>query len=296
MQPKLGLCCIALDNQTKFRTMTLKRFKELGEQAAMDKLADIYRDNIQVTIQNILYCSRLGLAHYRLSSSIFPVLSAFDKSWRDLPNSLELKNLMAQVGPLANRLGISLSMHPDQYICLGSPHQQVRERSINELNYLGDIMDCMGISGTMCLHVSNGSQPPLETKARFDLSAKQLDNRVLRRLCLENEDKGCWNCETLFNNFGAEYPLVYDNLHDSCNPSSNRDWCRVFTSTWPVYTPIFHWSEGEAEDARSHADYYSKVPDCVKNMRHVIWECEVKMKDRAIKKALSDFFLDNRPK
>lgn len=291
MRPKLGLCCIALDNQTKFRTMTLKRYNELGETAALAQLGEIFVNNIQTTIENIKHCSRNEFAHYRLSSSLFPVLSAYQKSWRDLPNAWEIKNLMLQVGPLANRLGIGLSMHPDQYICLGSPHQSVRERSISELEYLGDIMDCMGIGGTMCLHVSNGSQPPEETKQRFVQSARQLSPMVQRRLRLENEDKGCWNCETLFKYFGGEYGLIYDCLHDSCNPSSERDWCRAFTSTWPAgETPVFHWSEGLDDEPRSHADYATKVPDCVRLTSRVVWEVELKAKDRAIKKIVKDFF------
>ena len=52
------------------------------------------------------------------------------------------------------------------------------------------------------------------------------DKGVYKRLTIENEYKGFFNVdnciefsEHLFNTFGANIPVCYDNLHDFCNPS-----------------------------------------------------------------------------
>lgn len=287
MHPKLGLCCISLDSGFKFRTMTVKRFKQLDEKAAMANLREVCMHNIWVVIGNIKYCAEKGIAHYRIPCSLFPVLSYLMKDWKDLPDSYGIKDLLAQVGPLAHRLGVRLSVHPDQFVSLGSKSEEVRKKSIYEFVFQAEILQAMnvpeGVQTPMCLHVTNGAQDPEQTKKFFLQSVKEMPEHASSRLVLENEDKGCWNCETLFKNFGSLFPLVYDNHHDDCNPSPVRDWCKVFAHTWPAgVAPVFHWSEGTADDKRAHADYFTKLPDCVRLNPHIYWECEVKMKDKAI--------------
>ena len=290
MHPKLGLCCISLESGFKFRAMTIKRFNELDSKTAWANLGEVCLHNVNVVIGNIKYCSANEIAHYRIPCSLFPVLSYLLKDWKDLPNYHEVNGLLSQVGPLAHRLGVRLSMHPDQYVSLGSQREEVRKKSIYEFSFQADILQAMNVPDgaltPMCLHVTSGAQDPDQTKKFFLESVKQLPEHAQKRLVLENEDRGCWKAETLFKYFGSLFPLVYDNHHDDCNPSSERDWCKVFAHTWPAgVAPVFHWSEGLKDEDRSHSDYFTKLPDCVRLNPHIYWECEVKMKDKAIREA-----------
>ena len=127
---------------------------------------------------------------------------------------------------------------------------------------------------------------------KFVMNFFQCDIGVRNRLVLENEDKGFWNCNHLYEYFYLfmktaftfHFPLTLDNLHDECNPSYDSNGKIIpynshfmkFYQTWPV-TPVFHWSEG-INGSLKHADKITIAPpdlglDCV-------YEMEVKKKDK----------------
>ena len=229
MTATYGLTCISeilkkKDKTLAFKTLTKSRFIELekrkekwGEQTLSERIIH----NLKLTSTIIEHCRQNEIGHYRLSSSLFPLIT--DKS-------LEL-NLKA-------------------------------------------IAD------------------------RFYDGMVRCNDSVLKRLVIENDDKGCWNCMNLFVYFhqymGHQHrhimPLTYDNLHDKCNPSmlqtttvtmeQNID---AFAKTWPDnVTPVFHWSNGKPDNKRSHADFADGNPP--EYDRPLIWEVEVKQKDFAIAK------------
>jgi UV DNA damage repair endonuclease len=132
------------------------------------------------------------------------------------------------------------------------------------------------------------------------------DKGVYNRITIENEDKGFFNVDNcikfsdyLFNTFGANIPICYDNLHDFCNPSEG-DPSVAFNAERCAYTwinqggsennfiaPVFHWSEGKPEKPRAHADYFAlgNTPPhiAIDVDKPAKWECEVKGKDKAIR-------------
>ena len=143
---------------------------------------------------------------------------------------------------------------------------------------------------------------------RFWAGFQKTNDGVKKRLVIENEDKGCWNCMNLFKYFhiyaretyGHAFPLTYDNLHNKCNPSTvngtivnDAQNVQAFYHTWGT-TPVFHWSIGKSDspsEKRSHADYLDgEIPEFnnVDGIPFTIkWECEVKAKDKAIFKILN---------
>ncbi len=123
-----------------------------------------------------------------------------------------------------------------------------------------------------------------------------------------HKDKGFFNVdnsikfsEYLWNNFGLNIPVCYDNLHDFCNPSEviSIKWqAERCAYTWVnqnstiedeshFLAPVFHWSEGKPEKPRSHADYFAfgNTPPviAIEPNKEAKWECEVKGKDKAIR-------------
>jgi UV DNA damage repair endonuclease len=114
------------------------------------------------------------------------------------------------------------------------------------------------------------------------------DVGVQKRLVVENEDNGYWNSKNVFNIFGSYLPCVFDNLHDTINPSA-RCYMSDFKSTWKSHIPVMHWSEG-INNTKSHTDYASHVPHVISNNLDCIWEVELKAKDKSIVKILSENF------
>ena len=319
-----GLTCISEQlkdkNKTKysFRTMTRKRFNDLAEQngrlEAISELSKRIVHNTRVTRYILRHCAFNDIKHYRLSSAIFPLLTdkSLGISFSDLPNSAIIRNELKLVGLIAKKYNISIGSHPDQFNVLASTDREKVDRTINELNFQASVLDMIGLpqdhTAPMNIHI-NYTPKMDETleivSTRFFRNLSMCDAGVYNRLTIENEDKGFFNVdncikfsEHLFNTFGANIPVCYDNLHDFCNPSEDHNvafqaercaytWVNQGEGEHNFLAPVFHWSEGRPEKPRSHADYFAlgNIPPniAIEPDKPVKWECEVKQKDKAIK-------------
>jgi UV DNA damage endonuclease len=299
---KLGLVCISemlkkKDKSLAFKTMTRKRFLELGRDAALVELSSRILHNCKLTKQIILHCAANKISHYRISSCLAPLITdaTLHISYDDLPDMQAIASALQDAGTTAQTCGVSISSHPDQFNVLASYNPDVVDRSIKELNHQAYMLDLMGLpqdySAPMCLHLNlsfdSDKEDIYQYINRFGSSFNNCDEGVRRRLVLENEDKGFWNCSNLYKYFRPFLPLVFDNLHDAVNPS---DFChfKLFKNTWRNYTPIMHWSEGLPDKPRSHAEFATHVPSVVAANKDCVWEFELKGKDEAILRVLNN--------
>jgi len=319
----LGLTCISeqLKDQDKkaysFRTMTRKRFNDLcnkeGRYEAIKELSDRILHNVVVTQHILHHCAKSNIGHYRVSSALFPLVTdeTLEIDLQELPDIEEIDQTLRQVGIIAKTLGVSMGSHPDQFNVLASTNKEAVNRTIRELNMQASVLDKIGLpqdhTAPMNIHVNYTPQADetLEVVAtRFFRNLAMCDAGVYNRLTIENEDKGFFNVdnciafsEYLFNTFGANIPVCYDNLHDFCNPSEDRSiafqaercaytWVNQGDSEGHFISPVFHWSEGKPEKPRAHADYFAlgNFPPhvAIEPDKPVKWECEVKQKDKAI--------------
>ena len=298
---KLGLVCISeiLHTTEKLhaRAMTRKKFLTENRQDSIKELSARILINTQVFQRTLEQCVDLCISHYRVSSSMFPLVTdeTLSLDYSDLPDITEIQDNLTAAGNYARSNYISLSTHPDQFNVLASLNEDTVRRSIRQLNHEAQVMDWIGLpqnyDAPMCLHLNRGpkgEETPDEYRSLFLKNFSECSDGVQNRLVLENEDKGFWNCENLYSAFNAYIPLVFDNLHDACNPSplDGEEWARLFAETWGDYTPVFHWSEG-IDGSSKHANYFTHVPKVVSDNSGWIWECEVKSKDLAIRQVLN---------
>jgi len=303
---KLGLVCISeiLQESEKLsaRTMTRKKFLSESRQDIITELSARILHNTGVLQRTLEHIHEIGISHYRVSSSMFPLVtdSTLDLSYDDLPDMPAIREALHAAGSYARYNHISLSCHPDQFNVLSSLNEDTVTRSIRQLNHESAVMDMLGcaqdLSSPMCLHLNRS--PKAEESIddyveRFMTHYYMCDIGVRKRLALENEDKGFWNCYNLYEAFRERMPLVYDNLHDSCNPSpiiagfdNPITIAALYQRTWRGHVPVFHWSEG-IDNSSKHARYFSHIPEVVKRNPDIIFECEVKAKDNAILQVLN---------
>ena len=321
----LGLTCISEELKEKdkkkfsFRTMTRKRFNDLNREDAIKQLSDRILHNAITTRYIINHCSLNNILHYRLSSALFPLITddQTDVSLEDLPDLTKIKEELSFAGKIAEKFDISIGSHPDQFNVLASANNDAVERTINELNFQASVLDMAGLpqdhTAPMNIHINYTpkADETLEVVAtRFFRNLSVCDRGVYKRLTIENEDKGFFNVdncikfsEYLFNTFGANIPVCYDNLHDFCNPSEEQNitfqaercaytWVNqstddVLSADTIFLSPVFHWSEGTPEKPRSHAEYFAlgNTPPhiAIDPNKEAKWECEVKGKDKAIR-------------
>ena len=320
----LGLTCISEELKEKdkkkysFKTMTRKRFNDLcekdGRNETIKELSSRILHNVRATRYIIRHCINNDILHYRLSSALFPLITDknTDVSYEDLPDKISIKEELKFAGKIAKKFNLTIGSHPDQFNVLASPDRDKVARTINELNFQASVLDMLGLpqdhTAPMNIHVNYTPQADetLEVVAtRFFRNLSMCDKGVRNRLTIENEDKGFFNVdncikfsEHLFETFNANIPVCYDNLHDFCNPSEDQS--VVFQAERCAYTwvnqgsgdnnflaPVFHWSEGNPEKPRSHADYFAlgNIPPiiAIEPNKEAKWECEVKAKDKAIR-------------
>ena len=319
----LGLTCISEELKEKdkkkfsFRTMTRKRFNDLNREDAIKQLSDRILHNAITTRYIINHCSLNNILHYRLSSALFPLITddQTDVSLEDLPDLTKIKEELSFAGKIAKKLDISIGSHPDQFNVLASPNRDAVARTINELNFQAGVLDmlCLPQDHTSPMNIHINYTPKMDeglgmVADRFYKNLMRCDAGVFNRLTIENEDKGFFNVdncikfsEYLWNAFGLNIPVCYDNLHDFCNPSEviSIKWqAERCAYTWVnqnstiedeshFLAPVFHWSEGKPEKPRSHADYFAlgNIPPhiAIDPNKEAKWECEVKGKDKAIR-------------
>ena len=331
MNTILGLTCISEElkdidkKKYSFQTMTRKRFNDLcnteDRNEALRQLSERILHNCCVTSAILHHCFKSDIGHYRLSSNLCPLVTdeTLEIDFETLPDIEAIKQEFRHIGILAKTLGISMGSHPDQFCVLASLNQDAVRRTIIELNFQAKIFDMIGLpqdhTAPMNIHV-NASPTPItgvemmitpeqihklrikQLAERFYANLQECDEGVRNRLTIENEDKSFFNVdnciqfsEYLFEKYQYNLPVVYDNLHDFCNPSENRS--SSFQAERCAYTwaeecsPVFHFSEGIPEKPRAHADYFAlghfppKVS--IRFDQPIKWECEVKNKDKAIR-------------
>jgi UV DNA damage endonuclease len=193
------------------------------------------------------YMAKHDINMYRISSDIAPYVTH-----PDLPQfhgqieecSLELKEL----GDLAKRQGLRLSMHPSQFVVLNSPEESLVRKSVADLEAAARFLDCMdlGPEAVLIIHVGGTYGDHKTGCDRWVETYETLPEPVRRRLVLENDDIRYSAADVLDIHERTGVPLVFDNLHFWCNNPERLDMAETlarFLTTWPPgVRPKIHFS------------------------------------------------------
>jgi UV DNA damage endonuclease len=284
MFPELGLVCITVSKDVRYRTVTRKRLLEQSDAGQRKLLDEIYRDNIQTLAGALQYCKREGIRLYRLPSSIFPF---FDEDvGREVMR--ELAPSLARTGERAAQLGLRLVMHPDQFVVLSSDSPDVVANSVKILQMHADIMDLLQQprSSWALLEIHGGKANRSDALvARI----AELPDGIRLRLGLEN-DEYSYNAAQIHDIcmrsgvpmvFDAHHHIVSEKLSSYDDPSVAEMLIKA-RATWaePAHQ-LVHISNGrEGFNDRQHADLISVMPSAYAQAPWI--EIEAKSKEEAI--------------
>lgn len=300
----LALCCISnvlAERGLKFQTMTYTRFAALPRADALRILSERILNNFIVTNATIQHCADNGIAGYRLSSSLTPVIDHPDVNLalQDLPNWSDLSVALDTIAATIKRTGVRVSAHPSEFISLTSENPTVISNSIRDLTSHAQLFDLIGLPqnylSPLNIHCRQDGDPAVISQ-RFLSNFNRLPQSVRSRLVLEVNDNvdGVWSIKNLFQHFflTAGIPVTYDSLHRQFCNHGNDDLTdfNLAYSTWPV-TPLFHYSEG-IDGTRKHADMPQYTPNSYD--KNVYFDVELKSKDLAIFKILNSLKPCNR--
>ena len=184
---------------------------------------------------------------YRMATALAPYASH-----PDLPQFHhqveECAERLAEVGALAARLGIRLTMHPGQYTVLNSEDASVQAAAVAELEVQAALFDAMGLppESVVLLHVGGAAGGLAAGADRFLAGFERLSERARRRLAIENDDRSFGLAEVLAIAERAGVPVIWDVLHHRCVDRAgipDAEALRLSAATWPAgVTPKMHYS------------------------------------------------------
>ncbi|MCC5636544.1 UV DNA damage repair endonuclease UvsE [Nostoc sp. CHAB 5844] len=284
--PNLGLVCITVSQQVRFKTITRTRYLKLSLEERESTLRLLYQNNLQRLHDALTFCEANQIRLYRMPSGLFPMNDLEDKIGENILE--EMSADLSQIGQRATALGIRMVLHPDQFVVLSSDSPEVLQNSINILARHTRDLDLLGLprSTWSLMNIHGGKSQRAEQLIKVIL---QLPESIKSRLTLENDEYAYSSSEILAVCQEAEIPLVFDAHHhichenlDSYNEPSVATMFEAARETWtnPDWQ-LVHISNGEtAFKDRKHSDLITDMPDIY---HQALWiEVEAKRKEEAI--------------
>lgn len=214
-------------------------------------LLELIENNLNSLDKIIDYNIKNKIEMFRISSDIIPFGSHEIntlKWWEIFKDQLEV------IGEKAKRHNMRLSMHPGQYTVLNSLDEDVVKRAGEDLLYHTRFLDALNLDSShkIILHIGGVYGDKKAAMDRFVENYQKLDDRIKKRLIIENDDRQYTISEVLSIAHRAGIPVVFDNLHHESNPDDSRslmDWLLAARETW------------KAEDGQQKIHYSQQDPD-----------------------------------
>jgi UV DNA damage endonuclease len=288
-QLRLGLCCKFIEQPISFRTTTATSLLGVKSADRQLKLSRLCLANAETLLLALRYCADNDIGCFRIGSSILPVKThpQVGYSVDDLPQSDVIVGAFRRCGEFASQHGIRTVFHPDQFVVLSSPREDVVEKSIDELEYQAEVAEWIG-ADAINVHGGGAYNDKTAALTRFARNLDRLSNAVRSRLTIENDDKVYTPKDLLPLCRVAGLPLVYDVHHHRClsDGLTIEQITDAATGTWDR-EPLFHISSPKdgwsGQKPQRHHDYIDPgdFPDCWRRIAVTV-EVEAKAKELAV--------------
>lgn len=283
-----GLCCLLYNEPLKYKSFTWKYLCSLDEHKALDKINTVWNHNIKTLQDIIYYCRDNKISSYRITSNLFP---QFDRVLPILGDKIyEFSEKLKDI----NDCGVKLSMHPGQFLHLGSPNDDVVENSINDLKvhfFMARPLNCTELN----IH-GGGSYGDIESsKNRFIKNFQSnLTEEEQTWITLENDELSYDYDDILDLAVKLGIRATLDLHHLKCSDikfGKNANPSEVllkFRDTWKGYNyQRVHISSPKngystPSKSRAHHDYINELPLCLQDFSDLEIDVEAKAKELAI--------------
>lgn len=256
---RLGLCCIFREAPIRFRRATATAIAKLPRVEQRRRLSDICRHNADSLMAALTYCQQAGIGAFRINSQILPLITHPQAGYsvKELPDHNAIVNRFRECGAFARKHDIRTSLHPDQFVVIGSPRESVRRKSIQELVYQAMVAEWVN-ADVINIHAGGVYGDKTSNLKRLAKVIADLPAGIRSRLTLENDDRSYTPADLLPLCRHSGVPLVYDVHHHRCLPDAlgEVEATEAALATWQR-EPLFHISSplddsGGKVDRRHH--------------------------------------------
>jgi UV DNA damage endonuclease len=251
---RIGYPCINRTiDCTANSTFRLKSYSET-------RLKDSIKNNLSCLRKILQFNLEHRLLFFRISSDLVPFAShpIIKFNWQTY-----FQEDFEEIGAFIIKNRMRISMHPDQFTLINSIKQEIFERSKKELIYHAEILDLMELdkSAKIQIHVGGAYGDKQKSIERFIKRFDELDDSVVQRLVIENDDKLYDLNDCLKINAEIHIPILFDNfhnkLHNSATPTKHESF-KLAMKTWNEKTdgiPMVDYSSKKDNGSpRQHAE------------------------------------------
>ena len=246
-------------------TTTVAWLDRQSKAVAEQKLWDLMKDNIESVRKLVEKVGTLdeSLRMVRIGSDILPVYTHADWKyfWQDQDVINYAEKAFSEVGDIARRDGVRLSMHPGQFTVLASDNPNIVNRSVEEFEYHADMARWMGFGKQfqdfkINVHIA-GRAGPEGIRAAY----KRLTPEARNTLTIENEEisYGLDDCLSISD----IVPIVLDVHHhwvrEGIYIDPTCDSVKRVVDSWHGHRPVMHYSVSREDCLLGHAN--DKLPD-----------------------------------
>jgi len=224
---KIGYPCINWTIGCKGdRTFRLKSYSE-------ERFIETVENNLSCLKKILNFNIKNNILFFRITSDLIPFAShpVNNFVWQEY-----FKKDFAEIGDIIKNNGIRISMHPDQFIVLNSIRKDVVKRSIEELVYHCEVLDLMNLDYTAKIQLHIGGAYGNKEKAigNFIDNYSLLDDKIKKRLIIENDDKIYSLKDCLYLSNKIRIPVLFDSFHHSILKNNEKviDCIKKTSKTW----------------------------------------------------------------
>jgi len=300
---RLGYACINtyLREQGVYSTRDIR----VGsiEEKGIGAVRELAIKNLHDLKKIIQWNEEHGIRFFRITSGLFPhcdnlrILDLYDYDINFAKDQLK------DIGDMVKKLGHRITMHPGQYVQLGSENEIVIMSSLLSLTHGANIFVAMGLSekdgSGLIIHGGGVYGNRNAARNRFQKNFRKLPEYVQRLVVLEN-DEWSWSVNDLLPLAEKlDVPFCLDIFHNSISKDKVKItkvlMTRIFR-TWKYFAPKLHLSEQEpGMKLGSHSMTINKIPRWVFILPKLC-KCdvyimlEVKDKEVSVLKMLDKYF------
>lgn len=262
--PRLGLCCIFVKEPIKFKYLRASSIAGMARENQINKISEICLHNAKSLLLAVETVLRLNIRAFRILSQLFPLYTHPQIGYNIdlLSDKDEILSCLRRVRDFTLRNNIRLSFHPDQFVVLSSPNENVVKSSIAEIEHQAFIAELVGAE-LINIHIGGAYGNKLSALDRLARNIDRLSGRARNLISLENDDHSYTPTDLFDFCEHNAVPMVYDVHHHRCNQDglSIREGTRRTIRIWEKLgrEPYFHISSPKngwnRNDIMSHADY-----------------------------------------
>lgn len=288
------------------RTTIRATIEKLGPVKGVEFLRDLALRNISDLETIVDWNHEHGIRFYRVTSTLFSHAGdpyfQHKRGWegiRYFKGDISFaRSHLERIGRKAKRYGQRLDFHSQAYLQLGTPHEEVFERTLFDLKVHYQILKYLGLEGMpgLILHIGGYYDDKVATLHRWLRNYKRLPEKYRRIIFIENDEHYYGVRDVLPFCQLNRIPMCFDMFHNLVSvepvPVTNKlmdEICATWDGTG--LEPKFHLSDQARGSRRgAHGLYVKEIPEWFlrychlpRNRKRTFWVMvEAKRKQEAV--------------